>query len=212
MTRLILIRHGYSVGNKEVRFSGQADIPLDEIGILQAREITEYVVKNYKVDSVYSSDLSRACETVCGIAEYFSLPVIKRKELRELNVGLWQGRLVSEIAEEYPEEYKLFKTNIGRYRPTGGESYEEMMKRAMDEIYRIIAENKDKTVVVCTHGGVIRVIRAFLKGLSLDEIKTLSHVPNASVTVLEEVDGVISIAVEGYNGYITQKTTEIILK
>lgn len=209
MTRLILIRHGYSVGNKERRFSGQADVMLDEIGILQAREITEYVVNNFDIDAVYSSDLSRAYETVRGIAEAFSLSVIKRRELRELDVGVWQGRPVSEIAEEYPEEFNLFRSNIGRYRPVGGESYEEMMKRAMDEIYRIVAENKGKTVVIGTHGGVIRVIRAFIKGLSLDEIKTLSHVPNASVTILEERDGVLSIAVEGYNGYLTQKTTEI---
>ena len=212
MTRIILIRHGYSVANKEVRFSGQADTPLDEIGILQAKEITEYVVNNFNIDAVYSSDLSRAYETVRGIAEAFSLPVIKRKELRELDVGVWQGRPVSEVAEEYPEEYRLFKTNVGRYSPVGGESYEEMMKRAMDEIYRIVAENKGKTVVIGTHGGVIRVIRAFIKGLSLDEIKTLSHVPNASVTILEETNGVLSIAVEGYNEYITQKTTEIKLK
>ena len=212
MTRLILIRHGFSVYNKERRFSGHADVPLDEVGLLQAREVAEYVTKSFNVDAVYSSDLSRAYETVRGIAEAFSLSVIKRRELRELDVGVWQGRPVSEIAEEYPEEFTLFKTNVGRYRPVGGESYEEMMKRVMYEIHRIVAENKGKTVVIGTHGGVIRVIRAFIKGLSLDEIKTLSHVPNASVTILEETNGVLSIAVEGYNEYITQKTTEIKLK
>ena len=49
MVRFIIIRHGYSLGNKEKRFSGQLDVPLDEIGRAQAQSVADYILKHYKI-------------------------------------------------------------------------------------------------------------------------------------------------------------------
>ena len=69
MVKFIIVRHGYSVFNKERRFTGHVDAPLDERGIEQAKRNAEYVIANYKIDCIYSSDLSRAYHTVKPIAD-----------------------------------------------------------------------------------------------------------------------------------------------
>ena len=90
MIKFIIVRHGFSCGNKEKRFSGQLDVSLDEIGYSQAKSIAEYVLSNFSVDRIYSSDLSRAYDTVKPVADALGQDVVKCRELREVDVGLWR--------------------------------------------------------------------------------------------------------------------------
>ena len=185
MTTLILIRHGYSNGNKEKRFTGQADLPLDEIGYRQSNDIATYVTNKYQVDVIYSSDLRRALDTVKPISDKLNLPVCGMKELREVDVGCWQGMLIEDVKEKYPESFEFYRRSPGVARFTDGESYSLMLDRVKPAIERIVKENDGKTVVAGTHGGVIRVLRAFWELVQLESIGEVPHVPNASVTVVE---------------------------
>ncbi|MBR5633183.1 MAG: histidine phosphatase family protein, partial [Clostridia bacterium] len=91
MVRFIIVRHGFSAGNKGGYFSGQLDLPLDGNGILQGQMTSDYVSRSFTVDAVYSSDLSRAADTVRPLCDAIGIPLITTPELRELHVGLWQG-------------------------------------------------------------------------------------------------------------------------
>ena len=208
MTRFIIIRHGYSAFNKENRFSGQADIELDEIGYSQADSVAEYVLKNFQIDSIYSSDLVRAYNTAKPIAIALELPIIKDAGLRELHVGDWEGMLITEVAEKFPESFKMYKTNIGLARPDGGESYPELAKRASDTFERIANENEGKTVLVATHGGVIRTLRCAWLDVPKEEYQNVPHVPNASITIAEYADGKGVFTEVGLDSYLKEKTTE----
>ena len=76
MTKLLLIRHGFSSGNKEKRFSGQMDLPLSEEGLRQAHLACEYILNNYQVGALYASDLVRAVDTVEPLSKELGLPIV----------------------------------------------------------------------------------------------------------------------------------------
>ena len=208
MVTFIIIRHGYSVGNKEKRFSGQMDISLDDIGFSQAKSIAEYIVKNFKIDSIYSSDLCRAYETVKPIADALELPVHKCKSLREVNVGIWLGKLIEDVKKEFPESFELYRQNPGISKFDGGESYADVMMRSKLAFEKIAEENEGKTVLVGTHGGVIRTLRAAWDKIPLEKIKDIPHVPNASVTVAQYDKGNIKWIQIGYCDHLVDKITE----
>ena len=78
MTELLFVRHGYSEGNKEHRFSGQKDFPLDAAGRQQAQELAEYLRNAFCIDAIYASDLCRAVDTVKPLANALSLPIYRK--------------------------------------------------------------------------------------------------------------------------------------
>lgn len=208
MVRFIIIRHGYSLGNKEKRFSGQLDVPLDEIGRAQARSAAEYVLRHYVVDSIYSSDLSRAYETVKPLADALGLVIHRCRQLREVDVGKWEGMLIEDVQREYPVTFALYKENPGLARFDGGETYADVMQRGRLAFERIAAENEGKTVVVATHGGVIRTLRATWGNVPADQIREIPHVPNGSVSVAEYERGCATWTCIGCTDHLSDKTTE----
>lgn len=208
MVTLLIVRHGYSMGNKEKRFSGQMDVALDEIGYRQAQSIAEYVLANFRIDAVYASDLQRAVDTVKPIADALKLSVIECKSLREVDVGDWQGKRIADVEKEYSESFALYKENPGLSRFDGGESYAQLQQRVAAAMEEIAAENEGKTVLVGTHGGVIRTLRAAWTGTPLEKIRDIPHVPNASVTVAVCENGRFTLKTVGYCDYLSDKTTE----
>ena len=120
MTTFILVRHGESMANKTKSYAGHIDIPLSEEGFLQAEAVSRYIEENFKVDAVYSSDLSRAYNTIKPFADKCNLAIEKRKELREVNVGLLQGMSFDDVEKEYPGLFSKIKekpnfTNFKRW-------------------------------------------------------------------------------------------------
>ena len=188
MTRLLLIRHGYSTGNKERRFSGQMDLPLSEEGERQAKLVCDHIQKNYKVDAIYSSDLTRAVDTVNPLSRSLSIPIQIYPELREINEGVWQGQLMTEVAEKYPEDFARYKENLGLYQFEGGECYATLLERLKPMIEKIISENPEKTVVIGTHGAVVRGLVSVWQGIPLERLMDTVRVPNGTVTEVE-IDG-----------------------
>lgn len=206
MVTVLIIRHGFSRGNKENRFSGQMDVPLDETGILQARATAEYILSHFKVDSVYSSDLSRAVDTVKPIADALGLSVHTCKDLREVGVGDWQDRTNEEIAKLYPESIETYRKTPGLTRFDGGESFMEAQERSLRAIERIAAENEGKTVVIGTHGGNIRALQVAWMGKSMAQMQEVPYVPNCAVTVVNYENGKAEILLSGYADHLTEKT------
>ncbi len=212
MTKFIIVRHGYSEGNKERRFSGQKDVPLDSIGRQQAELTTKYIIENFSVDSIYSSDLMRAYDTVKPLGDALEIPVYKREDLREANLGEWQGMRIADAKIKYPECFAVYAETPGLSTFPGGESYKELMVRALKAIDEIAKENDGKTVVIGTHGGVIRSLRAAWNNIPLDKIQNIKHVPNGSITVVEYNSGDIKLSLVGFDDHQANKTHELSIK
>ena len=207
MVTFVIIRHGFSKSNKEKKFAGQADIPLDEIGVMQAEKTAEYVLKNYKIDAIYSSDLSRAYNTAKPIADALNLPIIAQKNLRELNLGYWQGKTHEEVQKEFPESYRIMKENPSLTVFDGGESYMDGKERALKTIEEIAGENDGKTVLIASHGAFIRSLLWGLTGV--DSVSKTVDVSNASVTVLNYDKGNAEILLSGYNKHLDEKMSQV---
>lgn len=190
MTRLILIRHGQSETNLERAFTGQKDVGLSETGIEQAKRAALYCSRRFpEISAVYTSDLKRAADTARPLAEMLALPLIERKDLREICVPAWQGMRFKDIEEKYPEESKVWFDNIGAFRGPDGESMREAAKRAIRELRVICAEHPDETVAVITHVTLIRAMQTLWSGGTLLDMKDTPFVVNASVTVARYEDG-----------------------
>ena len=208
LVTFLLVRHGFSKGNKEKRFSGQMNLPLDDAGLAQAESVSKYISENFKVDSIYSSDLSRAYDTVLPLANKLNIAIQKDKNLREVDVGLWQGKLIDEVKKEFPETFEKYRVNPGLSRFDGGESYLDAMERGIKTIQKIAKENDGKTIVIATHGGIIRTLRAAWTNTTPENIKDIPHVPNASVTIAEYDNGNVTLKLVGHTDHLEDKTTE----
>ncbi|MBQ3068373.1 MAG: histidine phosphatase family protein [Clostridia bacterium] len=201
MTRLIVIRHGYSSANKNKIYSGHMDVPLEEIGIAQAERTAEYVLKNYKVDAIYSSDLSRACNTVRPIADALGLPLNKCAELREIDVGKWQGMLFDDVKTKMADNYNSYKIDPWNVPIDGGESYSMVIARALPKIEEIARDNDGKTVVIASHGGAIRALLSVWLDMK-DRIWDVPLSGNCSVTVVEYDGGRFEVVSVGYTAHL----------
>ena len=142
-----------------------------------------------RVDAIYSSDLLRTVDTVKPLSQKTGIEIITDKNLREMYGGKWEGMLFSEIPEKYPEDFKVWKETVGLARCTGGESYEEVQKRAIDCINIIASKNEGKTVVVSTHGGIIRAFECAVRGIPLIRMDEVPYVFNASVSEINYLNG-----------------------
>ena len=91
-SRIMLWRHGRTVWNPEGRFQGQADVPLDPLGVAEAKRAAP-MLAGFEPVALYSSDLSRAYQTAEALAELTGLEIVTDKRLREINVGSWEGLL-----------------------------------------------------------------------------------------------------------------------
>ncbi len=212
MVTLLLLRHGYSVYNKAKRFTGQQDIPLDTVGVLQAQSAAKYLMENYAINAVYSSDLCRAVETAKPVATALNLPITRLSSLREMHLGLWETLSFEEARKKFPENYLYYKENPGLARPDGGENYAELTKRVKNALEDIAKAHENETVLVATHGGVIRAFRTMLLNVPLSALQTVPHVPNASLTVVTYDNGVWTLKTVGYDGYLSDKATECALE
>ena len=193
-TKIILIRHGQSIGNLAKRFLGHTDLDLSELGYIQANCTAEHLKKE-KIDAIYSSDLIRAYNTALPHAKIRGLDIISSVNLRETYVGEWENMLVDDIIEKWGREFFVdqWVNNFGRHIFPGGESTEQGGKRFFEEILRICSENEGKTILITAHAAVIRVFWALISNVSLDDICSKIAFPtNASYSVCYYNNGIIT--------------------
>lgn len=212
MTTLLLIRHGQSMANMTHMFIGQTDSPLSELGIAQAEKTAEYVVNNYSVDKVYASDLKRAFRTGKAVADRLGLEVITDKDLREIHVGIWENVSFVENYKKGEQFFLDWESNVGRIVCPGGESMEYLQKRASEALLRIAEENDGKTVVVAVHATLIRAVQCLFEGKTLDEMKDVPWVSNASVTTFCYEDGKMRVVSAGCDSHLEEFQRDAILQ
>ena len=169
MTTLILARHGETDWNRENRFQGHADPPLNTAGRRQSAELAE-TLAGESVARVYTSPLRRAQETAEIVAARLGLEVEPVEALREIDVGSWSGLTRDEVAERFPDEYARWVDRA----PDGyvnGETYEELDARVIPGLRALAERHPTETLLVVTHGGPSRVAQAHAAGVDYVEAR-----------------------------------------
>jgi len=138
VTLLLLIRHGQTDWNREGRYQGQSDIPLNETGRTEARGLAAEVVREgLRPQAIYTSDLARGRETAEILAGVWNVPVLPDARLREIDQGVWEGLRVDEIQARFAAEFQKYREDPRRVGPPEGETVgrvQERVLQAVDEI------------------------------------------------------------------------------
>ena len=191
MTRIFLIRHGETEWNRQNRLQGNSNIHLSKEGYHQAITLADHPPFQH-VDAIYSSDLARAMETASIIAERFNLGVKMMPALREMNFGDWEGREISELVKNFPEDFGKFFTAPERCHPPHGETFLECQARVMIGIREIIAEHENQNVIVVSHGAVIRLVLGAALDMPIHKIWAISQ-SNVAVNIMRVDDGKFTV-------------------
>ena len=183
MTRLILVRHGESAANAVKAFAGHSDFPLTDLGRAEARLAADYLLKTEKPDVIYASDFLRAYETGVIISEAFQMPLIKDEHFREIFAGDWEGMKFSDIAEQYPEEFKTWRTDYANARPVGGESTVEVYRRTVPYVTELCKKHDGECVLVATHATVIRAVESCARGFGETGAGKVTFCANTAINI-----------------------------
>ncbi|NLC66807.1 MAG: histidine phosphatase family protein [Clostridium sp.] len=158
MTRLYITRHGETKWNREKRFQGWKNSPLTEKGVLDGKKLNE-IVKEKKIDKIYTSPLKRAYETATYAKGDKDIDLIVLDELREINMGSWEGRTIKDIKKVESENYYNYWNDPFKFIENSGESFKSFLDRA-ESALDIITNNskKDENILVVTHGVTLKAI------------------------------------------------------
>lgn len=181
--RLILVRHGETPWNVTLQYQGQANVPLNERGREQARRCAARLAR-YGATALYSSDIARAWETAELIGAALSLTPAPLPELREIDVGQWEGHTPEELYRRFPDHMAEYRRDPARTVRLGGESYAQLQARALVALNKLQERHAQGEVVVAvSHGGTIRALLCHVIGLDLGNFGRM-WLDNGSITEL----------------------------
>ncbi len=164
---LLLIRHGQSEAYVEGRpfplIDGHGDPPLSALGRDQAGKVADRVA-GAGIDAIYVTTLCRTAQTAAPLAERLGLAPVVEPDLREVNLGEWEGGLYRKmVAEFHPIAQRMFAEERWDVIP-GAESLVSFDGRVRAAIGRLAAAHPSQRVAVFTHGGVIGQALALASG------------------------------------------------
>jgi probable phosphoglycerate mutase len=185
-TRLILIRHAETEANVSKKvWQGASDTPLTIRGERQAAATAGYLAMLHRrnaVDVFYASSLLRARRTADAISTAIGLPVQLDYALREFDLGDWEGRAFDDL-EDTENLSKRWDADP-HFAPPGGESPHMFQRRIVTAFESMASAHPDQTVLVVTHGGVIRNLLGLWIGNGPDDWQRW-QASNCSITMLE---------------------------
>ncbi|KGG12876.1 MULTISPECIES: histidine phosphatase family protein [Prochlorococcus] len=193
--RIILVRHGETNWNKEGRFQGQIDIPLNDNGKKQANAANKFL-RNTEFSKVFSSSMSRPLETAKIILKNNSNIKIKCiEELIEIGHGQWEGKLESEIKNSWGGLLKEWQVSPEKVQMPDGETIQDVWDRAVGCWMQICDSlSSTDTALVVAHDAVNKTIICNLLGLSPSDIWMIKQ-GNGGITVIDIPDDEEGLAI-----------------
>ncbi len=166
--QVYLFRHGEIQRDGNARVIGQTDVPLTETGRNQARW-WHSMLKQEAFRQVYCSDLVRSRETAEIIARDTPASITVLPQLREIDLGQWDGMTREEVDIRFPGEWERRGRNISEYRPSSGESFADLAARVFPAL-ESLTHDSEELILIVGHAGVNRVILCHILGMPLDHL------------------------------------------
>ena len=185
MKRLVLLRHGRTAWNDTGRAQGHADVPLDDVGLAQAKEVAP-VLAAMAPAAIWTSDLARATQTAEAVAAECGLEPVRDPRLREFDIGPNRtGLTVEEYAAAHPEEHAaLLAGDIGAI--PGRETRDDVLGRFVPALTSYVDSLDDgETGLVVAHGAALRVAVPAVLGWEGHPGESLGVLANCGWVVLE---------------------------
>ncbi len=158
MLEIYFVRHGETAGNRENRFRGRHDFPLNENGIRQA-EALQRELQDVPMDAIYSGPLSRARQTAEILADG-RLPVTIEEGFNNISLGPWEDVAKDEVREKYPDAWKLWITTPEKLSFPGMETLAQVQERSYRALQKLIEKHREGRICIVTHRAVIKPLFA----------------------------------------------------
>ncbi|MFD0871615.1 histidine phosphatase family protein [Paenibacillus residui] len=186
-TKIYLVRHGQTEWNVKHKFQGHQDSPLTDMGIKQAQWLEE-AIRNEQIDMIYSSSSLRARRTAEIIRGTREIDIIESDDLREINLGIWEGRTQDEVKELYLEAFNDFWDNPEKFKVENSETFRQVSDRAINMMRQTVNDNQGKSILIVTHTVVVKLIMAYFEGRPMKELWIPPYIHPACLCKVE-IDG-----------------------
>ena len=180
--RLIMVRHGRTAWNKEERFRGRADLPLDDHGLRQAQAAADKLASCGAI-AIFSSPLQRTLMTAQPIAERLALAVQPHGGLIDIDYGAWQGLSTEEATKHSADLYQCWLQSPQTVRFPNGEGLQDVRDRIDAVIREMLTQYPERTVILVSHVVVCRVFICAVLGLDNSHFWQIGQDVNAINTV-----------------------------
>ncbi len=191
MTELLFIRHGETDWNRQQRFQGQIDVPLNDAGLAQAARLGQRLADEAH-DALFSSDLVRAQQTAAPLAAAWGQTPKLVPGLREQSFGVLEGLDVPTIKQRHPDLWQQWLEHRSQFALPNGESLLQFHTRVIDAVRELAGGGAGKRLVIVTHGGVLDMLWRTANGLSLDGLREC-EIPNTGINRLRWAGGTLHI-------------------
>ncbi|MCK5219753.1 histidine phosphatase family protein, partial [bacterium] len=158
-TNIFLVRHGETQWNRQNRMQGNQNSLLTVLGKQQAYEVKKSL-DQYKIHQAYVSPLKRARDTLDIILKDRKLKPIILNNLREINLGPWEGKTREETAKSHPDEYKMFWEKPDAFVLSGAETFRQLQIRMVEGLEHIFSKEKNNNTLVVSHWIAIKAALA----------------------------------------------------
>ncbi len=186
--RILLVRHGETQWNREQRFQGQIDVPLNANGKTQA-EKTAAFLQPIKIDRAFASPLLRPKQTAEAILQGREVSLTLLDDLKEISHGLWEGKLEAEIEQEFPGELERWQREPQNVQMPQGENLQQVWERARRAWQEIVATSQPgETVLVVGHDAINKAILCQLFDLKPDRFWAFKQ-GNGGISVIDFREG-----------------------
>jgi len=166
---LYVTRHGETEFNAQGRYAGSTDVPLNEKGFAQAKELA-LRLKGMRFDAIACSPMLRARQTADIVCAALDMPYVIYENFYERNMGVYEGLSREEVQELYPEMWNRKCTMKPDDAPDGGETLRQVCDRVDRGMERLRRDFEGKTILLICHGFVARAMNRYCKGLSFEEM------------------------------------------
>ncbi len=183
MTTIYLTRHGQTEWNKVHRMQGWQNAPLTPLGKKQAAQLGKRL-SSVLFDSIYSSDSDRAYNTAKIIIQNRDQVINKIVALREINLGEWEGRLISEFEQLNPNEYQNFWKSPHLYASSTGEIFFDVKDRVIPAIEEIIHQHPQECVLIVVHTVVVKIILAYFDNEPIHNLWNSPFIHPTSLSII----------------------------
>lgn len=171
---IFLLRHGVvQRANDNKHFIGQTDLPLNEVGLQQAHHWRQWL-SDVPLARIITSDLQRCTTTAEIIATEHSADILQLSELREIDLGTWDGMSFQQIKQRWPDSFRERGLAIDRFRPPAGESFFDLRQRVVPVFENALDSSIGNTLIVA-HAGVNRIILCHILGMPVENLLRIAQ-------------------------------------
>ncbi|SFO14224.1 histidine phosphatase family protein [Proteiniclasticum ruminis] len=197
MLNLYITRHGETQWNTQKRLQGWMNSPLTERGIAQGKMLHE-AVKMYNIEKIYTSPSERAAKTALAAKGHLPLEVEFLEELKEMNMGDWEGKTLEEIRAKEPDNFENYWNKPHLFQKNSGENFDEILGRAQKALDIITKNHPSGNILIVTHGVTLKALMSQFSPEGFIEFWKKPVVEQASISkIVISPEGSSEIALYG---------------